>query len=152
MTFIKKTLFILAFLVVSSLADRCQADWRQIRRRLASAKRRWARKAPSVGCYNMSIEKVCLCPDCIGPQDVKVVRSKIQNPQKCTKDLPTVSELFDLVEQYCVKDCPSSGAFSCEVEFDDKYGYVTDLNIDVVENMKDEELIYSVKKLSFCKK
>ncbi|GKY91350.1 hypothetical protein MPSEU_000107200 [Mayamaea pseudoterrestris] len=149
--FIKHSLFVLSCLVVVSLAEECQNNWRQIRKRLNASKAKWALKASSPSCYSMTLEKQCFCTEEYrGPHALEIVDGVVQDTSMFATEMPTVSELFDLVEKYCVKDCPESGAASCRVRFDRELGYVKELWIDVSALIADEEIGYFVSNVQFC--
>jgi hypothetical protein len=48
----------------------------------------------------------------------------------------TINEAFELIEEYEGK------AFSIQVEYHPKFGYPTDINIDIAEMIADEEIHY----------
>ena len=154
--FVKQSFFALALLTLGSMASdqhtsACQDNWRQIRKRLRASQTKWAKKAPSTSCYNMTLAKQCFCtPEWIGPHALQITNGAIKNTTIPSTEMPTVEDLFDLVDEHCVADCPASGAASCKVRFDPVYGYIKSLWIDVSAQMADEEIGYVVSDLSFC--
>jgi hypothetical protein len=135
----------------TTTADRCGSNWRQIKKRLYRSRRRWERKATNPDCYNMTVEKICFCaPAYRGPHNISVVHNKIQNTSEFATQMVTVKDLFHLVNENCVKNCPQSGAASCTVQFDPEYGFVSYLYVDPTLRIKDEEFGYNVTNLKFC--
>jgi hypothetical protein len=157
-----------SFLVLSSLIlisasasaqglqQSCQDNWRQTRRRLQKAKAKWANNVATPNTYNMTLEKQCNCfIDYLGPHDYQVLNGVIgvihnQNTTIVATTMPTVEDLFDLVHQHCIQGCPSSGAFKCDVQFDNNLGYVKSLSIDDSMLKADDEFSYIVTNLAFA--
>jgi hypothetical protein len=152
-----------SFLVISSLIlmsssasaqglqQNCQDNWRQTRRRLQKARAKWANNVATPNTYNMTLEKQCNCfIDYLGPHDYQIVDGAILNTTIVATTMPTVEDLFDLVHQHCIQGCPSSGAFKCDVQFDNNLGYVKSLSIDDSMLKADDEFSYIVFNLAFA--
>ncbi|MTI86417.1 MAG: hypothetical protein FH748_00455 [Balneolaceae bacterium] len=53
----------------------------------------------------------------------------------------TVDEAFDLIESY------QGNAYSVEIKYHPRFGYPTEINIDIMENVADEEIHHNFRNL-----
>ena len=61
----------------------------------------------------------------------------------------TMEEIFDEIDQVCFSGCPDSGPASCDITYAPE-GYVTQVSINPIEMIADEEIFYTVTGFDFC--
>lgn len=114
---------------------------------LEDAVQRW--EDADLEAYTMTLRRICFCmaPDYTGPFAVTVRGGALDSvvlegaPVETERAL-TVEDLFELIE-----DAYERRAEVVEVEFDETYGYPTNLSIDYSSMMADEEIGYSISML-----
>jgi hypothetical protein len=133
----------------------CPANWRDTRKQYNQNLHKWERKAPSTRCYNMTIQPTCFCaPPLASPHQVVVKNGKAQNSttDEFSGTMPTINDLFRLVDRECIKNCPKQGAGVCNITYNQDYGYITTLFINPTKVITDRELNYTVSNVTFCAK
>jgi hypothetical protein len=103
--------------------------------------RRWEQDGPKD--YRYHVEVLCFC---VGPRafDVTVEDGRVTAtdpvPRVDALSPPTIEELFDTA-----RDAVRGGATKVQVEFDDRDGHITTLDIDEARGVADDEVAYTVR-------
>lgn len=100
-------------------------------------------------CYTFTFERHCRCMD-RGPFHITVQNGRASANTTVDVSRLTMRALFREVRLSCFKDCPSSGADECNLEYGPN-GNLESVNIDRIKAAYDEENIYAVSNFTICK-
>jgi Family of unknown function (DUF6174) len=105
----------------------------------------------SPDCYVFTIQRSCFCPDVVrNATEVQVVNGTIVSPSNYEElFLVPMDELFDQVNDLCVKNCPDRGAARCDVSYGPD-GNLASAYIDRSFMIADEEIIYTITDYRTC--
>ena len=113
------------------------------REELASARMRWAQRAPAS--YSITLRRGCEClPETIGPATITVSNGAISVnytstgasvPKVYATAFPDVEGMFDLIE-----NAQKNKYYKVDVEYDSELGYPTLISIDINKQMVHDEL------------
>ena len=109
---------------------------------LASARARWAQRAPAS--YSITLRRGCECmPESVGPATVTVSNGAISVhytatgaavPKAYVGVFPDVEGLFDLIET-----AQKNNYHKVDVEYDSELGYPKTISVDINKQMIDDE-------------
>ncbi|WP_025409739.1 DUF6174 domain-containing protein [Gemmatirosa kalamazoonensis] len=125
--------------LLSGLACRAPTDAESD---LSAALRRWAGAAPSA--YEITLRRTCFCPqEVVGPVVVTVRGGRVESRRYLTgtpvdarfdESFPTVEALFAFVD-----DAIRRRAAQITTRYDARFGYPSNVFVDYVVNVADEE-------------
>ena len=130
--------------------DQCDPNWQTLNVQLKRNRAAWNQYSKSMKCYTMVFARQCFCPpEWRGPFDA-TVDGRVVYPKRFS--IPTMDEIFDMVQERCIDGCPKRGAVLCNVKFasEDEGSYIKSLYIDQIKQIADEEIGYTIDDLKPC--
>lgn len=132
----------------------CAQGWARNLIHLWRASRKWARRGLANQCYDfVYIRSFRLPPDYRGPFAVSVRSGRVVRNETWPDELfiPTMPAIFQQIKDECFAACPNDGPARCDVTYDPTTeDFVQDVYIDLVAQIVDEEISYSIANLTFC--
>lgn len=126
--------------------DDCDPNWETEQAKYIGARNSmWS----NPDCYDFTLYRGCFCPSTFrGPHQVSIRDGELVAPTS-PSDVPDMNELFDLVNDKCFENCPSRGAFYCNVTYAPE-GYIEQIDVNERSYVSDDEFVYIISNFTFC--